>query len=178
LYNSSWKSEQINYVIFNKNPILFTQPDFYSDLGIMEFDSLGRALNKIIIPWSKPLTALSISGTNRQLVLGGTANFTYLSQSQNIASAFIMGMDRDFSSVPSAVGISSMPEKGLFVLYPNPANGYFHIANPNNLTIDYVECYNSKGARVLHTEEINQIPLPNESGIYFVRIVTRSGKVF
>jgi len=71
-----------------------------------------------------------------------------------------------------SVGLNEEDESGI-LLYPNPCNGNFHIANQNDESIS-LEVFNAQGVIVMSAvlnQPLNEISLANScSGLYFVRI--------
>ena len=75
------------------------------------------------------------------------------------------------------VGEESLkPKAESLKLYPNPTSGLLNIESEENLS--RIEIYNLKGQKV---KEVNptesQFELPQESGLYFIRVTTQSGEV-
>ncbi|MBI1223369.1 MAG: T9SS type A sorting domain-containing protein [Bacteroidetes bacterium] len=176
--NNSGTFGDVHYVAFQQTPFLFTGPDFYSNLGILAYDNNGHQLNKVLIPWSQPMQANSITGNNKQLIIGGACNFTVNNWNKNQTSAFIMGFNRDLNGLPNALGLEVPDISNGIEIYPNPGTGKFYIHNPNHLNIAYIEIFDSQGTKVGHSENLREITLPNMSGIYTIYFMTSKGQAF
>jgi hypothetical protein len=61
-------------------------------------------------------------------------------------------------------------------LYPNPSNGIVYIETPSNNLAYKIEVYSSDGKLIMKENNVSQLNLPKEKGIYLVRIVIE-GKV-
>jgi len=77
-------------------------------------------------------------------------------------------------------GIKENNFNTVFIVYPNPSNGVFHLRNNANEEIERIEVFNCIGESVFYKEgKMEELNLSQSSSdIYFYKVITKKGMVF
>src|SRR5690606_15300185 len=87
----------------------------------------------------------------------------------NIATSMGLGLSQCY-------GKSLPPENSKLIIYPNPSSNFLIVDIPENMPIQDVKCFNSRGrsvpVRLEQTETGNKLHFDLLSGIYYLKIHT------